>query len=327
MLKSKACLLSVVVPVHNESSGLVQFHKSLVGIVRGCAKDSYEILYCDDGSTDDTSKLVKDFHVGDPRVKLIKLSRNFGKENALSAGIAEAGGQAVLMLDGDGQHPVELIPKFIDAWRAGAQVVIGVRTGNNDEGWFKRLGSRLFYKVFNRLTTQKLLPGSTDFRLIDASVRQAFLALTETDRITRGLIDWLGFQREFIYFQANARQQDSASYSRRKLMKLAANSFTSLTPTPLYVFGFLGVAITLVALVLGASVFVEQLLLGDPWHWKFTGTAMLSILLLFLIGIVLMSQGILSLYISHLHSQSKQRPLYIIDYDGSADIESKAGNS
>jgi len=327
MSKSKNYLLSVVVPILNEGSGLAQFHKSLVDIVRQCIGDSYEILYCDDGSTDDTSKLIKEFHASNPRVKLIKLSRNFGKENALSAGIAEAGGQAVLMLDGDGQHPVGLIPKFIDAWRSGAQVVIGVRTGNDEEGWFKRLGSRLFYRVFNRLTTQKLLPGSTDFRLIDASVQQAFLALKETDRITRGLIDWLGFRREFIYFKANARRQDSVSYSRRKLMKLAANSFTSLTPTPLYVFGFLGVAITLVALVLGTSVFVEQLLLGDPWHWKFTGTAMLSILLLFLIGIVLMSQGILSLYISHLHNQSKQRPLYIIDYDGSAGIESKAGNS
>jgi dolichol-phosphate mannosyltransferase len=147
----------------------------------------------------------------------------------------------------------------------------------------------------------------------------------ETDRITRGLIDWLGFRREFIEFEANARADDSTSYSRAKLMRLAANSFVSLTPTPLYVFGCVGVVITAGALVLGGSVFIEQLLLGDPWHWKFTGTAMLSILLLFLIGIVLMSQGILSLYISHVHNQSKQRPLYIIDYEGSAGIEDGIG--
>jgi polyisoprenyl-phosphate glycosyltransferase len=321
MLKNKGCRLSVVVPVRNESSGLQQFHEQLIDIVEQSAKDSYEVLYCDDGSTDGTSELIRKFHASNPRVKLIKLSRNFGKENALSAGIETAGGQAILMLDGDGQHPVELIPRFIDAWKSGAQVVVGVRISNADEGWFKRLGSRLFYKVFNRFATQKLLPGSTDFSLIDASVQQAFLTLRETNRMTRGLIDWLGFQRELIYFKANARQRGASSYNRRNLMRLAANGFTSLTPTPLYLFGFLGVFITFVALCLGASVFFEQILIGDPWHWKFTGTAMLSILLLFLIGIVLMSQGILSLYISHLHSESKQRPLYIIDYERSAGIE------
>jgi glycosyltransferase involved in cell wall biosynthesis len=321
MLKSRGCLLSVVVPVHNESSGLQKFHEQLIGFVKQSAKDSYEVIYCDDGSTDDTAKLVRSYHASNPRVRLIKLSRNFGKENALSAGIETAVGQAVLMLDGDGQHPVELIPKFVDAWKGGAQVVIGANINNRHGSRFKRIGTRLFYGIFNRLTSQKLMPESTDFRLIDASVQQAFLALRETNRITRGLIDWLGFRRELIYFKATARQQDSVSYNRRKLMRLAANSFTSLTPTPLYIFGVLGIVITSLAIVLGGAVFIEQLLIGDPWHWKFTGTAMLSILLLFLIGIVLMSQGILSLYISHLHDQSKQRPLYVIDYEGSAGIE------
>lgn len=313
--------MSVVVPVHNESTGLLKFHEQLLDVVKRASKDSYEILYCDDGSTDGTPKLIREFHAADARVKLIKLSRNFGKENALSAGIAEAVGQAILMLDGDGQHPVELIPKFLAAWQGGAQVVIGVRTNSNGEAWFKRVGSRLFYKVFNRLTSQQLLPGSTDFRLIDISVKQAFMRLKETDRITRGLIDWLGFRRELIYFKANARKQDAVSYSRGKLLGLAANSFVSLTPTPLYLSGYLGVFITIGSFILGASVFIEQVLLGDPWHWKFTGTAMLSILLMFLVGIVLISQGILSLYISHLHSQSKQRPLYVIDYKESAGIK------
>ena len=321
MSKSQAYLLSVVVPVFNESTGLQAFHKSLLDVVQEHAKDSYEILYCDDGSTDDTSKLASGFHDHNERVKLVRLSRNFGKENALSAGIAEASGKAILMIDGDGQHPVELIPQFLAAWQAGAQVVIGVRTDNNDEGWFKRIGSRWFYRLFNRLTSQQMLPGSTDFRLIDISVRQAFMGLKETDRITRGLIDWLGFRREFIYFKANARSQDSAGYSPGKLIKLAANSVVSMTPVPLYLSGYLGLFITLFSFVLGGSVFIEQILLNDPWHWKFTGTAMLSILLMFLIGIVLVSQGVLSLYISHLHSQSKQRPLYIIDYKESAGIE------
>jgi dolichol-phosphate mannosyltransferase len=324
MAKSSNLLLSVVVPLFNEAAVLPAFHEALVNSVKGAAEDSYEIIYCDDGSTDDTAKLVGQWHDHNHRVKLIKLSRNFGKENALSAGIGLASGRAILMIDGDGQHPVELIPKFVDAWQQGAQVVIGVRTGKTKTSWLKRADSVVFHKVFNKLTGQKLLPGSTDFRLIDRAVQQAFLRLEESDRTTRGLIDWLGFRRQFIYFEANARQDGAPGYSQAQLMRLAANSFVSLTPKPLYLFGYLGVFITMGALLLGLSVLVEQLILGDPWHWKFTGTAMLGILTLFLVGTILLSQGILSLYISHIHSQSKGRPLYVIDYSGSAGIEKES---
>jgi dolichol-phosphate mannosyltransferase len=145
--------------------------------------------------------------------------------------------------------------------------------------------------------------------------------LQETNRITRGLIDWLGFEPNYIHFKAKTRLAGRASYSSRKLINLATNSFVSLSPKPLYLFGYLGILITLGAFLLGISVFIEQLILNDPLHWKFTGTAMLGILILFLVGIVLMSQGILSLYISHIHSQSKARPLYVVDYDKSVGIE------
>jgi dolichol-phosphate mannosyltransferase len=320
MAKSQGLLLSVVVPLYNEGAGLPTFHKSLVESVTGVAENSYEILYCDDGSTDDTARLVESWHAHNPKVKLVKLSRNFGKENALSAGIAAARGQAIMMIDGDGQHPASLIPDFVAAWRQGAQVVIGMRTGNRGEGWFKRFGSRVFYQVFNKLAGQTLLPGSTDFRLIDQEVRRPFLTLKEDGRITRGLIDWLGFRREFIRFEATARADGAPGYGRRQLMGLAANSFVSLSPKPLYLFGYLGVLITTGALALGLSVLLEQLILGDPWHWKFTGTAMLGILTLFLVGIILLSQGITALYISHIHTQSKGRPLYVVDYKGSVGI-------
>jgi glycosyltransferase involved in cell wall biosynthesis len=322
MPKTQAYLLSIVVPVFNESTGLSEFHSSLIEILQQSVKD-FEVIYCDDGSLDDTAKLISEWHQRDPRIKLIAFSRNFGKERALSAGIAQSRGQAILMLDGDGQHPVELIPEFIKAWKGDAQVVIGLRTDNTDISWFKHLCSRLFYKVFNKLAGQKLVMGATDFRLIDRSVQQAFLTLPETDRITRGLIDWLGFRREYIRFSAKKRQSGSPSYSLHKLIGLAANSFTSLTPKPLFLFGYLGVFITIASFLLGVLVIIEQLILGDPLHWKFTGTAMLGILLLFLVGIVLMSQGILSLYVSRIHNQSMQRPLYVIDYVKSVGIETR----
>jgi dolichol-phosphate mannosyltransferase len=313
-------LLSVVVPLYNEAGGLKSFHASLTAALADSGGD-YEIIYCDDGSADDTADAALRLHASDPKVKLLKLSRHFGKEPALSAGIAAARGQAVIMIDGDGQHPPELIPQFVNKWRQGAQVVVGLRRGNQREGLVKRYGSKLFYRLFNRLAQQKLLPGSTDFRLIDGAVRSAFLELRESDRITRGLIDWLGFRREYISFDSKAREQDRAGYGHAQLVRLAMNSVVSLTTIPLYLFGYLGMFITTGAALIGSAIIVEQLLLGDPLNWNFTGTAMLSIMLLFLVGLVLLSQGMLSLYVSHIHSQSKRRPLYVVDYDASIGVK------
>ncbi len=321
MTKSADLLLSIVVPLYNESAALPSFHDSLLKEAEAVAPNSYEIVYCDDGSNDDTAQLVTQLHQDNPRVKLICLSRNFGKENALSAGLKLATGQAILTVDGDGQHPVELIPRFMGAWNDGAQVVVGVRSGSDGLGMFKKLQSKIFYKLFNKLSGQKLIPGSTDFRLIDQVVQQAFLELKESDRVTRGLIDWLGFRRQLIYFKAKPRQHGTATYSQRKLLILGLNSLVSLSRTPLYIFGYLGIFITSLSFVLGFAVFLEQILLNDPWGWNFTGTAMLGILLVFLVGVVLLSQGILSLYISLIHTQSKQRPLFVIDYQASVGIK------
>jgi glycosyltransferase involved in cell wall biosynthesis len=320
MTTSNRQLLSFVVPVFNEAAGLEIFHASLSKVADAVSAGAYEIIYCDDGSRDNTAELVRGFRQHDPRVKLVALSRNFGKENNLAAGIAAAKGEALIMLDADGQHPVEVIPDFLAAWHHGAQVVVGVRRGHNGASWFKRLGSHWFYKIFNHLSHERLVPGSTDFRLIDRAVRAAFLDLRETDRLTRGLIDWLGFRRQIIEY--DQKQRDGApTYNQKQLFDLAINSFVSLTAVPLYLFGYLGLFITTCSLLLGSSVLIEQIMLGDPLGWNFTGVAMLSILLLFLVGIVLLSQGMLSLYISHIHSQTKQRPLYVIDYSASAGIE------
>ncbi|HSX53094.1 MAG TPA: glycosyltransferase family 2 protein [Patescibacteria group bacterium] len=320
MSEQENLILSVVVPLHNEADGLLAFNTSLETAAKTAA-ENYEIIYCDDGSTDDTAGLVKKLRSDNPRIKLIKLSRHFGKESALSAGIAEANGQAILTIDGDGQHPVELIPDFVKKWQGGAQVVVGISTNRKSESTVKRLGSRLFYKTFNLLTGQKLISGMTDYRLIDRAVQKEFVKLSEVDRVTRGLIDWLGFKREYIEYTEKLRTTGTPGYSFSSLVKLATNSFVSLSPTPLYLFGYLGVFITISSFILGVAVFIEQLLLSDPWNWNFTGTAMLGILVLFLVGIVLMSQGILSLYISRIHSQSKQRPLYVIDRSGSLGIK------
>lgn len=320
MNQAEKPVLSVVVPVFNEADGLAAFHESLMRQLESL-KVVFEVIYVDDGSSDLTAKLATGWHKHDPKVRLVKLSRNFGKENALAAGVAHARGQATLMIDGDGQHPVELIPEFFKQWREGAQVVIGVRSANSVDSRFDRSSSRFFYWLFNSLTGEHIVPRSTDFRLIDSVVRKAFLDLNENDRMTRGLIDWLGFRRQLIEFDAGQRLGGHAGYNRKKRFVLASNTFVSLTPVPLYLFGYLGIFITIFAIILGGSVLTEQVIFNDPWYWHFTGTAMIGILLMFLIGVVLMALGMLSLYVSHIHSQTKGRPLYVVDYEDSKGVE------
>jgi glycosyltransferase involved in cell wall biosynthesis len=306
--------LSIVVPVYNENDNISAFYDRLEPVAQAVSGDDYEIIYVDDGSTDGTARALQDLCDKYHKVKLLKLSRNFGKEVALAAGIAAATKEAIITIDGDGQAPPEYIPQFIAAWQAGARVVVGLRTSNQGEGFIKRYGSKLFHKLFNMMSGPELLHGSSDFRLIDRTVQQEFVRLKEPDSMTRGLIDWLGFERAYVEYPAAARTAGDAGYSVRRLTKLAANSFVSSSPTPLYISGYLGIVITTASFLLGAFILIEQVLLGDPWHLKFSGTAMLSTLVLFLVGIVLISQGIVALYISHIHSQSKGRPLYIVDY-------------
>ncbi len=313
-------LLSVVVPVYNEARGIKHFHHSLQDALRhGDLLDQCEIIYCDDGSTDETRQILNSIAADDPRVKTIIFSRNFGKESALTAGIMQATGQAIITLDGDEQHPVEYIPAFVKAWQDGARVVVGVREATHGN-WLKQAESRLFYQLFNGLSIQKLIPGSTDFRLIDREVQTAFLSLGESNRITRGLIDWLGYKPTYISFQPKQRHAGIATYSRRKLVRLAMNSVVSLSPRPLYIVGYLGAITTGMAFALGVAVVVEQLILNDPLRWHFSGTAMLGIMMLFLIGIILISQGVLAIYISHIHTEGKRRPLYVIDRANSKGI-------
>lgn len=314
-------LVSVVVPVYNEAEGLESFHNDLLLPSLEKAAKNYEVIYINDGSSDTTldklSRLAKD----NSRIKLIALSRNFGKEVATSAGIQFATGDAIIIMDADGQHPPRMIDDFISKWKSGAQVVIGVRTTNQKEGAIKKWGSILFYRLFNSVNGVQMQPGSTDFRLIDKAVQQEFIKLPEHNRITRGLIDWLGFKRDYIYFDAPARLAGTASYSSSKLVGLAMNSFVSLSLKPLFLLAWVGFIITLLSLTAGVFMFVEQFLLGDPLGLDFTGAALLGIFISFLVGLVLTSQGVLAVYISHIHTHAQGRPLFVIDYSESVGIK------
>jgi dolichol-phosphate mannosyltransferase len=307
--------------MYNEEEVLNNFHDLLLRQVKKASGDSFEIIYVNDGSKDSTLSILSTIAAKDKKIKVVNLSRNFGKEIATTAGISVATGDATIIMDGDGQHPPALIAEFINRWRRGAQVVVGVRNSNQAEGIVKKWGSKLFYKLFNSTSGSEIVPRSTDFRLIDRSVRTEFLRFTERQRITRGLIDWLGFKRDYIYFDAPARMAGEASYKTRQLIKLAMNSFVSLSLAPLFFFGWIGIAITSLSLLSGIFILVEQFALDDPLNLNFTGSALLGILISFLIGLVLTSQGIIAVYLSHVHGQSQERPLFVIDSAHSIGID------
>jgi glycosyltransferase involved in cell wall biosynthesis len=308
----KPPVYSFVIPVYNEAGGILSFHGELIRAINDLPGKTYEVIYCDDGSTDRTTIELTKLSKNNPGIKLVRLSRNFGKEIATSAGMHLALGDAIITLDADGQHPVDYLPQFIEKWESGSKVVIGVRQSNQKEGLIKKLGSKLFYRIFNRLTGMKLIPYSTDFRLIDRSVATEFARMTERNRITRGLIDWLGFERSYIYFPANSRQAGTATYSFNKLLKLAIDSMVSLSISPLYITAYIGALVLPLSVLLGLSMVIEALI-GDPLNINASGSAYVVVFILFLIGILLVSQGIIGLYLSHIHIETQNRPLYIID--------------
>ena len=322
MTSRKNYHVSIVIPAYNEESGIVAFHNTLLmPELEKHLPNQYEVIYVNDGSTDDTLKKLTNLASNNPRVKVINLSRNFGKEIATTAGISRSTGDAVIIIDADGQHPPKIMTQFIDKWLAGAQVVVGVRKSNQKEGVIKKVGSKLFYRLMNSISDSQTIPRSTDYRLIDKHVRDEFLKFTERDRITRGLIDWLGFRREYIEFDAPARIAGEASYTVSKLTKLAVNSFTTLSLRPLFIFSYIGAFITLVSLIVGIFILIEQFILGDPLALNFTGAALLGIFVSFLVGIVLVAQGIMSIYLSHIHTQMQNRPLFVIDTTSSVNLD------
>lgn len=306
-------LISIVCPVYNEESGIEWFHDQLCDTLKSIKSYKFEIIYVNDGSRDNS---IQKLHALKPNnhssVVVIDLSRNFGKEPALSAGLASAKGDAAIMLDSDGQHPVALLRSFIKIWEEGAEVVIGVRRSNKNEGLIKRYGSELFYQLFNKFSGTQLTPRSTDYRLVDRTVINEFVNLKERNRITRGLIDWLGFRREYIEFDADERRFGVASYSFKKLVELAVNTFVSLSSLPLYISGYAGAFFILASSALGVFIIVEQIILGDPMKLAVSGSAMLGVLLVFLVGIILSAQGLIGVYVSRLLSEGQGRPLFII---------------
>jgi glycosyltransferase involved in cell wall biosynthesis len=304
-------LISVVVPIHNEAPNIPMLYQELNTHTRTLPY-RFEFIFVDDGSNDESTELIQKLSRKDRRVQLIEFARNFGKEAAVSAGLHSAQGSAAVILDADLQHPPSLINKFLAAWRQGADVVVGVKRYSRYEGRFKRWSSDMFYRLLGMVSHTNITPHASDYRLIDKKVIKAFCEMTEHNRITRGIIDWLGFRRRYIHFEAPPRQAGTASYGYRQLFRLAFNSLTAYSLLPLKLAGYLGGFILATAAPLGIFLLVMMYPLQDPWGWNITGTALLAVLILILIGLVLACLGLVAMYIAHIHAEVTNRPLYVV---------------
>lgn len=305
--------ISLVIPAHNEQDNL-QWHHDVIAQFMESKGYPYTIIYVDDGSTDATLAVMRKLHTDNPSTtRYLSLSRNFGKEAATSAGLSKADNDVTVIIDADGQHPIEYVETFVDLWKEGNDVVIGLRKENVGKSVVKNLGSALFHVVLRVVNGKHSpTPGSTDFRLLDKRVVKEFNQLTERNRITRNLIDWLGFKQAIVPFSANERHAGVPTYSLKKLTKLALNSVVAHSTRPLKLIGVLGFFVA--TLSVGAAIFltIQQYILGDPLELAVTGVAILALFVSFLIGVVLICQGLLALYIESVYYETQNRPLFII---------------
>jgi len=310
-LPDKKILVTIIIPAYNEA-GNIEWHHSKIKNYLEKNTLNYEFLYINDGSTDKTLDILKGLSRDDPATHFISFSRNFGKEPAIAAGIAKARGDVALIIDADGQHPIELLATFLKKYNQGYEVIAGIRASNVGEGSIKKHGSRLFYAVLKIVSGKDGAPGSTDFRLIDRKVMDAFNDMTERNRVTRNLIDWLGFKRIEIPFDANKRHAGEATYSVRKLFTLALNGIISHTTRPLKLIAVLGGIISLISAIALIAMVIEKYILNDPLGLSISGVAILAVFISFSIGVVLICQGLLALYLESVYHETQNRPLYVI---------------
>jgi dolichol-phosphate mannosyltransferase len=293
-----------VAPVYNEAGVIEEFHRRVSSVLSDLP---YELVLVDDGSTDESSERLQALAAVDARVRVIPLSRNFGHQIALTAGLDHARGNPVVMLDADLQDPPELIPEMVEHWRAGIDVVYAVRRHRAGETAFKRRTASLFYRLFGRLAAIDLAPQSGDFRLLDRQPLEALLAMRERSRFLRGMTVWIGFRQYAISYDRDPRYVGETKYTLRRMVRFSFDAMTAFSRAPLQLATYLGFTISLLAFI-AIPVIVALRLAG---HYL-PGFATLTIIVLLLGGMQLLAIGILGEYLARTFDEVKGRPLYIV---------------
>ncbi|QPS07115.1 glycosyltransferase family 2 protein [Delftia acidovorans] len=309
MLPRPPLRLSCVVPAHNEEGNLEAFLRSLDATVRTLTPD-YELIVVNDGSRDATHEIALRMAQELP-VRYLALSRNFGKEAALSAGIDHARGNAVVLIDADFQHPLQMLPQMCELWQSGYDMVYGVIADRGAESGAKRVGTNLFYRLMNAGNLVKIPPNAGDFRWLDRCVADALKALPESHRFMKGLYAWVGFKAAALPFVPADRTAGASSFNFRRLGSLALLGLTSFTTLPLRVWSVVGGIISLAALLYGLWITMETLIFGNPLD----GWPTLAASIMLFSGVQLMSIGILGEYIGRIYDEVKRRPTYLLARD------------
>ena len=302
--------LSCVVPAYNEQENLEKFVRALIPVVQGLTQN-FEILIVNDGSRDDTHGVAMRLVAQGLPVRYLALSRNFGKEAAMSAGIDHARGNVVLLIDADFQHPLELLPDMHQLWQNGYEMVYGVIADRGAESGAKRLGTDLFSRLMNTGSSVQVPPNAGDYRWMDRKVVDALKALPERHRFMKGLYAWVGFKTAALPFVPQDRAAGESSFNLRRLGALALLGLTSFTTLPLRIWSVIGGGVALLALLYGAWIIADTLIFGTD----LAGWPTLSAGIMLFSGVQLMSIGILGEYIGRIYDEVKQRPTYLIARD------------
>lgn len=307
LLQTKQVAISCVVPIHNEAGNLVAFLTAIQSQLEKLT-DYYEIVAIDDGSSDNSVLTILPY-TKFGKVKLIQLSRNFGKEAALTAGLEYSNGDVTILLDADMQHPTSLIPEFLEQWVLGYDMVYGVRINRNHESWIKRFITKHYYHTMRRISKINLVPNAGDFRLLDNKVVTAINSCAERNRFMKGLYAWVGFRSIGIPFEVAARHHGASSWSFTRLAELAITGITSFSNIPLRMWSFMGFAIAVCSFIAASWICIKTLILGVD----LPGYASIMVAIFFFCGIQLCSIGVLGEYIAKIFNEVKQRPKYIIE--------------
>ncbi|MDY7577791.1 glycosyltransferase family 2 protein [Herbaspirillum sp. RTI4] len=303
-----ACI-SCVLPAFNESAHLSAFLGDLQRTLSTLAT-TYEIIVVNDGSSDATDEVMR-AHLSQPGIRYLSLSRNFGKEAALTAGIDCARGDAVILMDADYQHPLELLPQMVGLWRTGYDMVYGVIADRRDESLLKRWGTNLFYRIMESGTSINIPRNAGDFRLMDRRVVAALRQLSERNRFMKGLYAWVGFNSVALPFVPHARATGVSSFGLRGLGRLALSGLTAFTTLPLRIWSAVGAVISLISMLYALEIVVETVFFGNPT----AGWSTLAVGLMFFSGVQLISIGILGEYMGRIYDEVKRRPLYLVAQD------------